>query len=263
MAKAPAPPAALFTKGIPSRVHMPAEMAADIAHLLELGKVAFEPSDGTLADDLAETLRRLLRPRCGHGYQYKRYDGCPIEVGMPGEPCAEHAEWPAPDGTDPDPDRCPGTPLYGKGTVTWVAEGATVRLFGAVAQTESSGAIVGMRCPYARRSDGSPCALHAPRPEDQCGWADSADAEPCTQITALYGCPSHYFKRLAGATEKIRLSVRCTYCGAAQGNPCTGRTESYNGNVHGARKKKTDRQVADLRRSTLEPPTQERAWIVV
>ncbi|MGP3948458.1 hypothetical protein [Streptomyces sp. 7N604] len=235
-------------------------MAADIAQLLELGKTAFEPSDGMRADDLAGTLRRLLRPRCGYGYRYKRYDGCPIEVSTPGEPCAEHTEWPSPDGADPDPDRCPGTPLHGKGTVTWVAEGTTVRLFGAETQTETSGAILAMRCPYPRRSDGSPCALHAPRPEDRCGWADSVDAEPCAEITALYGCPTHYFERLARETKKIRLSVPCTYCGAEQGRSCTGRTESYNDHVHAVRKKRTDRQVEDFRRSRRQPPARGQVW---
>lgn len=260
MAKAPAPPAALFTRGIPSRVHMPAQMASDIARLLDLGKNALERSDRTRADSLAAALHRLLRPRCGYGYRYKRFDGCSMEVRTPGERCTEHDEWPLPNGVDPDPDRCPGTPLDENGTATWAAEGARIRLFGTELETETSAAIVAMRCPYPRRPDGSPCPLHDPQPEDQCGWTDTAETEPCTEITALYGCPKHHAKKLAKETAKIRHSAPCTHCKAEQGHPCTGRPEPYNDHVHAPRKHKTDPQVETLHRSMPAPPGTKQAW---
>jgi hypothetical protein len=261
MAKAPAPPAALFTKGIASRIHMPAQMAADIAHLLELGRTKpLEPADSTHAGELAETLRQLLRPRCGYGYRFKRSDGCTVDVDTPGETCAEHTEWPLPDGADLDPDRCPGVPLFGKGKVTWVAEGATVRLYGANYQATTSGGMVSMRCPYPRRSDGSPCALHATRPEDRCGWVEAADSDSCMEITALYGCPAHHAKRLTVATMNIRRSVPCPQCGAAPAHPCTGRPEAYNDHVHATRKKKTNRRVEDLLRAMDSSPMQGKFW---
>lgn len=262
MARSPAPPAALRTKGIPSRIHMPAHMAADIARLLNLGKAHWQPSDGLQADELAVTISELLVPHCGYGYSYQHNDGCSITVSEPGEACSEHTEWPLPNTIDPDPARCPGVPIQENETQTWVAAGATVRLFGNELNTADSGALVSTRCPYPRRSDGSPCALHAQLPEDRCGWAATTDTEPCQEITALYGCPKHYAKRLAQDTEKIRLSVPCTYCGAEPSRSCKGRTASYNDHVHSARKTKTDRQTEALRVSMPSPPTQRAKWLM-
>ncbi|WP_416969404.1 hypothetical protein [Streptomyces sp. 4F14] len=234
-------------------------MAADIARLLELGKGALEEPDITQADSFVETLRRILRPQCGYGYRFKKYAGCPIEVNAAGESCTEHAEWPLPDGSDPDTARCPGTPPEGEGTVTWVTKGMTVRLFGVSVRAKTSGAVISMRCPYPRRADGSPCALHDPRPEDRCGWPNSDGQQHCQEITALYGCPEHYSKKLSEEIKRIRHAATCAYCGAQKGYACTGRTEAYNDNVHYARKKKTDRQV-DERLSRKENPPNSKFW---
>lgn len=80
-----------------------------------------------------------------------------------------------------------------------------------------------------------------------------------TEITALYGCLNHYIERMTRETEKIRISVPSTYCGAEQGRSCTRRPESCN-QVHAAQKKKTDRQVERLRSSRLKPPARGQVW---
>lgn len=261
MSKASAPPAALYAKGIPKRIHMPAEMAADIAQLLENSQSGrFSMRDSHHAEDLAATLRRLLSPRCGYGYRFKRSDGCPAPVIAAGDHCEEHTPWPALDGTDPDPARCPGTPLHEDGTATWVPEGAWLRQFGTDVLANDSGTLNAMRCPYPRRPDGSPCALHDPRPEDQCGRTDSIDAEPCLEVTALYGCPKHHAEKVGEEVTQIRRSVLCTHCGAKKGQPCTGRPEAYNDYVHAPRKKKTQALALEYRRGQPTSPPSMSRW---
>lgn len=229
-------------------------MAAEIAGLLEHGTVSLSPSDAERARALAALLRHLLLPRCGYGYRFKRHDGCSFEVSAPGEHCPEHSAWLLADGTDPDPSRCPGVPLREMGNRTWVAKGMKVRVFGSERSMDFSAMLDVMRCPYPRRPDGTPCALHDPRPEDRCGWTESTTSEPCMEITALYGCPVHHRTKMNEDIEKIRLSIPCTYCRAPQGRPCKGRTEACNSNVHAARKKKTGHLVDAHLQSTPGPP---------
>ncbi|MEU5218497.1 hypothetical protein AB0G79_20180 [Streptomyces sp. NPDC020807] len=240
---------------------MPVEMASNIARFLATG--TFPPDEVELATAHAAQLRELLRPHCGFGYAYSRYpsqrqEGCSIAVDDAGQRCEEHSTWPRWDGSDPDPERCPGIPLHGEGT-TWVAEGAAVRVWGETFEANESTTVTTTRCPYPRRPDGSPCPLHDPRPEDLCGWGAADGEEACTEITALYGCPHHRLDRLAAAGAEIRLSVSCPQCNAAAGSPCTGRPEAYNGNVHAARRKKTEKQVEEIRRSLPSAPPLNRS----
>ncbi|WP_041293893.1 MULTISPECIES: hypothetical protein [Kitasatospora] len=263
MAKAPAPPGVLYAKGIPSRVHMPAQMAAEAARLLTSASSLLAASDAAAATRYAEVLRELLRPRCGYGYEFRgrrstAIDGCMVEVAEPGMKCEEHGTWPRLDGRDPDPQRCQGVPLTGKGTLTWVSPAAPVRVWGRTMTPPEAGGHQSTRCPYPRREGGPLCALHDPRPDELCGFVESADEEPCAEVVAYYGCREHTWKIFSKRRTEIELSVPCPLpsCQAPAGKPCRS------SRLHVGRTKVTSRAVEELNRVRPSCPD-PRVWTLV